>query len=163
MSPHSETVDGMHEAPTSPATLARESATPSEVSQQDNEYRLLLDSLANAKQGVCVMGCYTCVYAPVGEHTSCNKRTHILYACIQTPVPFVNTHIPSIHTDPLPAPKPEVRSKKSMSIIPRKWLKCDVQGNISMVRVEKHALVHNLGLQARDLRLLEPQVLLGVV
>lgn len=61
-------------------------------------------------------------------------------------------------TAPLPTPKLEGRSKKSIGLIPRKWLKCDIQGNISMVKVEKHALVHNLGLQARDLRLLEPQV-----
>lgn len=55
-----------------------------------------------------------------------------------------------------PTPKPE--KKKSTTLIPRKWLKCDTQGVISLVKVEKHALIHNLGLQARDLRLLEPQV-----
>lgn len=48
--------------------------------------------------------------------------------------------------------------RKKGGLFPKKWLKVDRSGVTKLVKAEKAALMSNLGLQPRDLRLLEPQV-----
>ncbi|EFJ48432.1 Mg2+ transporter protein [Volvox carteri f. nagariensis] len=62
--------------------------------------------------------------------------------------------------------KPRGEKQKKAPLVSTYWLKIDFMGRDTMIRVDKHKLMHKLGVQARDLRLLDltsatPPAILG--
>ena len=55
-------------------------------------------------------------------------------------------------------PKGKATSKKMPAVAQRKWLSIDTSGNTSMVSLNKAHLTQILGVQLRDLRLLDPKL-----
>jgi len=64
---------------------------------------------------------------------------------------------------PPPPPNPirakgKTTTKKLPAAVQRKWLMIDTEGSTSMVSLNKHQLTQTLGVQLRDLRLLDPKL-----
>lgn len=54
-------------------------------------------------------------------------------------------------------PRPELRRPIALAPIGRTWLKIDAEGKSKTVEIDRHRLTHELGIQTRDLRLLDPK------
>lgn len=54
-------------------------------------------------------------------------------------------------------PRPALPRPIPLAPLGRKWLKIDNEGKSQIVATDRHRLTHELGLQARDLRLLDPK------
>jgi len=59
---------------------------------------------------------------------------------------------------PPPPPNPVRAKKKLPAAAQRQWLMIDTEGSTSMVTLNKHQLTQTLGIQLRDLRLLDPKL-----
>ncbi len=62
--------------------------------------------------------------------------------------------VPKARPDKLRPGKPDKRKQASVSV--RNWLRIDQDGNTSMIQADKYKLAHKLGVQVRDLRILDP-------
>ena len=56
-----------------------------------------------------------------------------------------------------PAPRPVPRQRFPVVPLGRKWLKIDAEGKSQIVATDRHRLTHELGVQTRDLRILDPK------
>lgn len=54
-------------------------------------------------------------------------------------------------------PRPVPRRALPVGPVGRKWLKIDKQGSSTTVAIDRHKLTHELGVQTRDLRILDPK------
>ena len=58
---------------------------------------------------------------------------------------------------PPPPPRPAFRRTYPVAPLGRKWLKIDAEGNSQIMATDRHRLTHELGVQTRDLRILDPK------